>query len=485
MSAIDMKHTIILITALCLLASCQEKLSVEHNAVVAPVIQSFVPDRGAAGTEVTIIGTNLGDVDTVWLGEHLLPMRYRVSDEELVVEISAAAKSGFPIVRNSAGRDTAKTLFEVSYLVPVVREWPVEGTVNQQLVLEGENLQVVDRVVLGDLNATLIAKRKDELTFEVPFRDDETPVSIRLYYYNAEGETQTGPIGETFVIQKQAPKIKECPTSLTKYIPITITGELLSLFDSIKAGEQRLQIISKNDESVQLDLPSDYYGGEMTADLTGWYYGTKTMVICSDFTIVSDPDEPRYRTFKNVVLSGRSANGGEDMPFFAGETGAVVSTCEAEGQMTAIDFLLYDNSGYAQLYSPSNATNTLKNFKCEGKSIVSDATVWSDFFKTETKFRVLKPESAAEKAVIDAYEAGTIITLDDTFFAGVSLPSSKAPKVYPSDDTGKNLSADKYPYCWVHNFRTGKNGILKVTGTRTNEETGKTYEVTFDIVWEK
>lgn len=480
-----MKRTMVCLAALCLLAGCREKLSVEHAAVAVPEVLSFAPVEGEAGTEVTIAGKHLNEVDSVWLGDVLLPLRYRISGEELVVEISASAKSGRLVVQNSAGADTAKTAFEVRYAVPTVQTWPTEGAVNEQVVLDGENLHVVEKVLLGDMEAGIVAKRKTELTFEVPFRDDETPVAIRLAYFDAAGIQYAGPQGETFVVMKQSPKITACPTALTKYTPITITGELLSLFDSVKAGEQRLQIVSKNDEALQLDLPSDYYDGEQTADLVGWYYGTKTMVICPDFTIISDPNEPRYRTFKGVVLSGRSTNGGADMPFFVGETGAVLSTCEAQGQMLAIDFLLYDNTGYAQLYSPSNATNTLKNFKCDGVSIVSDATAWADFFKTETKFRILNPETAAEKAVIDAYEAGTIVMLDDAFFEGISLPAAKAPKVYLSDATGKNLSVDTYPYCWAHNFRTGKNGLIKIQGVRTSEETGKTYEVTCDILWEK
>ncbi len=480
-----MKRTIVCMAVLCLLAGCREKLSVEQGVTEAPTILSFAPTEGEAGTEVTILGTHLGEVDSVWLGDVLLPLRYRVSAEEMVVEISTTAQTGRLVVKNSAGVDTAQTLFTVQYAVPVVYEWPTEGTVYEQLVLEGENLQIVDQVRIGEQAATIVAKRKNELTFEVPFRDDETPVAIRLSYFDVDGEQVIGPQGETFVVQKQSPKITDCPTSLTKYSPITITGELLSLFDSIKAGEQRLQIVGKNDEALQVDLPADYYGGEMTADLVGWYYGTKKMVLCPSFTVISDPNEPRYRTYKNVVLSGRSSNGGEDMPFFVGETGTVVSTCDAEGQMMAIDFLLYDNTGYAQLYSPSNSANTLKNFKCEGVSIVSDATVWADFFKVDTKFRILNPATEAEKAVIDAYEAGTIVTLDDAFFEGISEPAAKAPKVYQSDATGKNLSVDAYPYCWAHNFRTGKNGLLKIQGVRTSEETGKTYEVTCDIIWEK
>lgn len=118
-----MKRTIVCMAVLCLFAGCREKLSVEQGATEAPTILSFAPTEGEAGTEVTILGTHLGEVDSVWLGDVLLPLRYRVSAEEIVVEISTTAQSGRLIVRNSVGVDTAQTPFEVQYAVPVVYEW--------------------------------------------------------------------------------------------------------------------------------------------------------------------------------------------------------------------------------------------------------------------------------------------------------------------------------------------------------------------------
>lgn len=480
-----MKRLILFVLACGMLAGCNEKISVSAYQVEAPAINTFAPTQGVVGTQVTIQGTHLDRIDSAWIGGVLVPLRYRVSTDELVIEVSSGTKSGPIIVKNSAGSAQSENIFTMQYLVPEVDEWPQMGTVYQQVVLEGKNMNTITQVKLGDLEANIVAKHATELVFEVPFRDDETPVAIRLVYYNEEGAQEIGPKGETFVIEKQSPIISSCPTSLTKYTPISITGEMLTLFDSLKVGDERVLIKSKNDEEMIIDMPTNYFGGEMTADLIGWYYGVKQKVICPNFTVISDPNEPRYYTYKNIVLSGRTASGGSEMPFFDGETGSVISSCEALDQMMAIDFMLYDNSGYAQLYSPSNATNTLKNFKCEGISIVTDASVWAAFYKVDTKFRVLDPANTLHKAVIDQYEAGTIVSLDDAFFEGISVPSSKAPKVYQTDSSNSNISVDNYPYAWIRNFATEKDGILKVTNTKYNETSGKTYEITIDIIWEK
>lgn len=213
----------------------------------------------------------------------------------------------------------------------------------------------------------------------------------------------------------------------------------------------------------------------------------------ADFQVFADPNEPRYYTHKNVLLSARAGYGGTEDAFFDAESGMVIGSCEAAENMTIIDFLLYDQAGYVQLYGPHNSDNTVKNFKCDGKTIDPQDGTWKNFYDDEigiiTCFRVLKPEVEAEKAIIDAYEAGTIVALDDAFFSQVSDPQSKAPRVYRSaSDQGysnSHFSLDEYPYGWVKNFTTGKNGIIKMTGMPKDAVNDRIPELTFDIIWSK
>lgn len=468
------------------MAGCNEKIDVQKAGIEAPSIHSFSPKAGEVGTEITILGENLTAVDSVWIGETLASIRYRVSENKLVAKVLSGNQSGVITVRNVAGKSSSDGSFEVQYKQPVVNEYPVKATVYDQVVLMGENLHFVTVVLLGEDTASIVAQRKNELVFVVPFHDDEAPVTLRLSYFDGEKEQLFGPEGATFVIEKQKPLVTVCPDSVVKYQPVRLEGEHLNLIEKLYADTLQLEIRLQNESMVEFDVPANFFDGPFTAPLKAIYYGTKELTIAETFRVVCDPNEPRYNTYKNVVLSGREGSGGTEQSFFDGETGLVISSCEAEDQMMAIDFLLYDNSGYAQLYSPSNATNTLKNYKCEGQSITAaNPTAWNAFYQVDTKFRVLNPANEAQKAVIDAFEAGTIVKLDDELFAGISLPSSKAPKVYQSSTDASCLSVDNYPYAWVHNFVTNKDGIMKVTGTKTDAEKGKTYEVTMDIIWEK
>ncbi len=486
-----MKKIYIILLAAVALIACHEDATVSQYQVKAPSVSSFEPMEGEVGTEVTIYGENLTRVDTVLFGTGLAQIKYRISDKELVAEVKSTTKSGPITVSNTAGKYTTEQSFQVKYSQPTIDEYPTTATVYDQVVITGWNLHFITAVLLDGKMVNIVAQRKEELVFSVPYHDDETPVTLRFSYFDGTEDREFGPEGATFIIQMLKPVIATCPDMLEKYHPITIEGEYMDLIDSIFLGDLKADIRLKNEEKIEIDVPANYFDGPFTCNLRAVYYGVKEMVIKEGFQVVADPNEPRYNVYKHITLSGRQASGGTENSFFDADLGLVISSCEAEDNMMAIDFFLYDNTGYAQLYSPSNATNTAKNFKCDGVSITAtDPNAWNAFYQTDCLFRVLDPTKEVQKAIIDAYEAGTIVKLDEEFFAGVAAPSGKAPRVYKTDEDRNaggtsHFSSVSYAWGWVKNMSTGKNGIIKITDVVASEETGKTYEVSFDIIWEK
>ena len=230
------------------------------------------------------------------------------------------------------------------------------------------------------------------------------------------------------------------------------------------------------------------------ATLKGVYYGEEEVIITKNFSLITDPNEPRYYKHTDVLLSARSGYGGTEDAFFDAETGAVYNSCSAFENRTAIDFFIYDQSGYVQLYGPHNATNTVKNFKCNNVTIDPQDGSWNDFYGAggiETKFRALNRANPDELRVIEAYEAGTIIELNSELFNGIELPTTSAPRVYKSssdagfDASSGHFSLDEYSIGWVRNFSTGKNGIIKVKQMPKDAVNGRIPELIFDIIWAK
>jgi len=495
---------IIFIAIVAGMSSCDEEAFVYQYEVKAPVITDFSPKTGNVGTLVTITGENLQRVDTVKIGGEMAHIKYRISASKLVAEVKSTCKTGPIYIRNTAGNATSTEDFTMTYPIPSVSSYPSSGLVFSQVVLEGENLNVIDSVFVGGVNASIISKRTDEIVFIVPYSDVEANVKIELKYFDGTSYVSIGTDGETFEVLKPSPVINSCPTSLTKYTPITIEGERLNLIDSIFVGTVKLTIKSKTETSIVVDLPTNYFTDSYTANLVGHYYGVKQLLIQENFNVYSDPNEPRYYTYTNVLLSALIGYGGTENAFFDAETGTVYHSCDAHDNRLSIDFYLYNQAGYVQLYGPHNGSSTVKNYKCNGSTIDPADVDWSDFYGVSgitTKFRMLSPDSANHVAVINAYNSGTIVELNDAFFAGITPPATSAPRIYKNYNkingivgakTADSLnviksymSLDYNNLSYVKNYNTGKRGIVKVVSMPQDAVNGRIPDLIIDIIWEK
>ena len=488
----DMKNKgLFIFAALLILVGCEQAYIPSYEEK-APSISDFSPKQGEIGTQITITGENLQRVDSVYIGGTLAAIAYRVSDKKLIAKVIGGNRTGKIRVRNVVGDAISTDNFTVQYAIPAISKYPEEGTVNAEVVVEGNNLHFVEQVLVDGKAVVIVAQRKEELVFKVPYLDKETKVSLRFTYFDGENMQSIGPEGNAFLILKEAPAVTFCPPSLTKYQPVTMQGEHFALIEKMYVGSQPVLIKLQSDEEITFDMPTNYFGGNMTGDLKGIYYGVKEIILAKDFQVFADPKEPRYYKYEDVLLSARANYGGMEISFFDAESGTPISSCDAAANIPIIDFYLYDQAGYVQLYGPQNGASTVKNFKCDGKTIDPQDGTWSSFYGeggTTTCFRVLKPENEAEKAIIDAYEAGTIIELNDAFFSEVNDPQSKAPRVYRSSTdqgyTNSHFSLDAYPYGWIKNFTTGKSGIIKMKTIPKEAVNGRIPELTFDIIWSK
>lgn len=485
---------LLLLTTIVFIA-CNESALIEEFKVEPPVITEFSPKSGDVGTEITIIGENLDRIDQVQIGGGNTSIKYRISSTKLVAKVLTSSRSGVISVANSAGEAQSSDHFTISYATPSIDAYPTEGKIGADIVIYGDNLNTIDAVLLGTDEASIISKMSDEIVFKVPYSNAQGPVELSFIYFDGTQNSKIGPSGNTFSIISELPRVFEFPASLTKYTPVEIKGDKLSLIDSIFIGNAKVMILSKTDTSIIFDMYPNYFGGSMaSATLKGVYYGEEEIIITDAFSLITDPNEPRYYKHTDVLLSARSGYGGTEDAFFDAETGAVYNSCSAFENRTGIDFFLYDQSGYVQLYGPHNATNTVKNFKCNNVTIDPQDGSWNDFYGAggiETRFKALNRANPDELRVIEAYEAGTIIELNSELFSGIELPTTSAPRVYKSSSnagfsaSSGHFSLDEYSIGWVRNFTTGKNGIIKLKEMPKDAVNGRIPELIFDIIWAK
>jgi len=484
--------SVVLILLTMTFVSCDETTTIESQEKVAPVIDSFEPMSGVVGTQLSVTGKNLEYVDHITVGGGEANILFRVNGSLLIAEITKTSRDGKVTLINSVGESTSESEFQITYSTPKFEDLPSEASVYSNVLVNGENLNFVDSIMIAGIKSTIVSQTEKEIVFEVPFYDSEDPTDLEMDYYDGSAEKRVVLWDNAFVVTKKKPLITSVPTSVTKYNPVLIEGENLDLFDAFYVGDLKLTIISQSSTEVFVDVPTDHFEAEVDGALTGVYYGVKTMTLIDTFSALADPNEPRYYTHNNVLLSARIKYGGTEKCFYDCETGAIYHSCDAQGSMKQIDFFLYDQSGYVQLYAPYKATNTVKNYKCDGVSIDPRDGTWNAFYGAEgtvTKFRVLQPDDAEDARIIDAYNAGTIVYLNDEFFGTAAIPDTGTPKIFrTTGDKGWKSSyfaINDYSYGWVRNETTGKNGIIHFTDMPQEAVNGRIPELKFDIIWQK
>ena len=173
---------------------------------------SLIQSSAEMGEEILLSGDNLNAVKAVLFiasGEtaaHAAAIITR-NDEEMVVKVPYVENADAAIVLQYSDGSADVTTAEASAprinvvrYVPVFDAYTFEKTaVGRSVTLTGQYLNNVDKVMVGDFEATIF-KEAGKLTFTVPagdFADGDTPVTLRVLYFD-ENESLT--LADPFVV---------------------------------------------------------------------------------------------------------------------------------------------------------------------------------------------------------------------------------------------------------------------------------------------
>ncbi len=531
---------VLLVGALCsLFVSCNEEVYVATVTVEDPIVTDFEPKSGEVGTEVTIYGENLHIIKSVAFGGGDAPIKYRISDTELVVTVSTDTRSGgVEVINNfdkSASYDTES--FTVTYQTPVVtsvdnpvtENKPIEtevtdgsyGEVGQMLVFEGEYLHFVDEVqfVTTTVDAetseevetvyagAIVTQRENELVVELPLMDVSADTNLRLTYFNGTEDTYLDR-GLYHVIVLIPQITSEIPTTLTKYEPMTIEGFNLDLITSMYVQNEaeeivKLRILSKSSNVMTVDIATNFFSSDYNTDYTegdatpilGFtgavymiYNGDKLDEVSGELALYGNPIEARYSVYEDLYASGRSNAGyaeADDMSFIDFDMGMVHSVCSAPGVKADIDAIFYDTNNGGKLYGADAATSVVKNYKCGGVSLTTLEADWAALYANVVDFRVLDPTDTDQGALITAYEEKTLVELTAAVVGDIETASS-TPMLYEGsvDECASSKAyTESHPYILIYSTTGDKYGIMKLKGLTTNPTTKFTMSMTFDLLW--
>ncbi|WP_276496983.1 DUF7619 domain-containing protein [Pontibacter litorisediminis] len=148
-----------------------EEVRVHLEEVLAtPAIAAFAPAAGKYGTQVLISGKRFAPEATanrVYLNGKAATV-VGATDSELRVLVPEGASTGPLKVVTPDGGVSATEVFEV-YQPPVLSSFsPSEGLVGNVVNLQGQHLQLIEAVKLGNLNCEIVYQNSNQVSVKVP-----------------------------------------------------------------------------------------------------------------------------------------------------------------------------------------------------------------------------------------------------------------------------------------------------------------------------
>lgn len=457
---------------------CSEDLVEDKENTSPPVISEFYPKSGKVGTEVTIKGENLSKIDTTNIGDGMARIKYLVNPTEMIVVITSEVKTGKIKVSGLFGETESNDTFTVTYVIPVIKmsTFPSSGKANDEILIEGENMDAVTKVYFGTTQATVVSKNEKELVVKVPYFEDNE-VDVFLAYNSESGEQKTGTTGKPFSLEKPKPEVSNYPSSAETGATIELTGTNLSLVDKVMFDNYEGQITLKSETSISVVVPSNYTTSSNAVVLKLIYYGTKELVVTDSFEAVV----PQIYFWENKTIYAQDPANTEN--FFDALTGKIYTPCDYATIKDNIYFYITITSSSLAINNPNNGANQIKNFKCDGTALPSEAG------SKIVKFRRLDSSNSAENEFITKVKNKTLksISQTDITAAGVNNAGTSSFRHYGDPATNMYASGDVVMF---QQFNVSgdvlKVGFLEIKKiTSTNPTTDKTSSITFNCYFEK
>lgn len=293
------KWTSILISVLMLTVACgddKEDGAPEEPVPAAPTITNFVPPHGVPGVTITITGADLKEVSEVTIGGKEVALVGEATDTEIKVMTTEEVTGGKIKVTTPYG--TAETVSE--FVVDEVFQAPSLITVPQDnvsyldtITLEGENLDIVEKVFFGNVEAKII--REDEATravegasgtelkVEVPYYEVAKGESVNLFleYTDGDGQLVKKDTEKSFTVTPRAPRLENVSSLEADFFEsVSLEGTDLNLVEKVLFGTAEATIDKESSNNTVLKVTVPYYEEEEAVKITLIYrYGEKDDIV--------------------------------------------------------------------------------------------------------------------------------------------------------------------------------------------------------------
>ena len=476
-----MKNKVYRLLVLCVLVTltcCYEMLCIETEVQGAPEIIEFAPVSGKAGTQVTVKGNNLRDIETATIGGVEAQILYKLSQQEIVIVVPReGTKNGKIVLSTSRKNDDSESTraessqsFTVTYPTPVVTEFPKGGRVGNNVEILGTDLNIISKVYMGDEEGEIVYQSEEEIAVKVPFIiDDNTTVSLK-YTNQTGGESEIKGESDDFLVEKDQPEIEKIDQeSLMERSLLTLSGTHLNLIEYIYFGEEKCTPVSQEENIIVFRVPT--LDETSTVQIKVTYYNETKEIILADackvirmknlFAANQAIGTRNSKYGYGSMLNGNSADGNPIC------TPCVLKDKENHDK---IDFGAYVNKNWDfQLNSPDailNSTkNNLKNYWCGTSSLPNTdlPTEYTSFTAVQTRFVVLNTTKNA--ALIEQIRTNKDqLEITPTLFTSLNITKSsvRTRRAEEAEGTVNEQIFEKGSIIVFHNKYKNKYGILDI-----------------------
>lgn len=465
------------------ITSCNEQIKVTVEEKKAPVLNAFSPNEGKVGTEITVEGENLSNVNSVTIGGGKADIKYRIDNNKMVIKVTAESLSGKIKVINEIGESESTENFNITYATPEILSIPQTFEVGSEILIEGNNLEVVSKITFGtdNIEGEITYQSENEILVIVPNVDE---ANVRLVYFDGTSEQAVTP-DNVPEINKPEPKI----TGIDKQeanegTPINIFGEKLHLIEKITIGTHEFvkgNFAHQSEELITVTLPE--VDNDVAVEIKAIYYTNKEIVVSKSFTIKN----VLIYFHENITLGTQNSQIG--VHFFNAITGDTYSPCEVKDDIsknTNVHFYTTWSGSKFCICNPSQASSKITKFECD------ETPLQGINFPNNVRFRKLNPYNESEKNYIDNITNEKLSNIPNNILEELGLEIKDIGTNNPSYGSTNNfVTNDVLLFCLFDSDGATpiKFGFIHITAASENINIGEKSDpgasITFNCYFQK
>ena len=517
MKTFNIIRQVILAAILCVLSACNETIPSFIKAIDPPVLSSFYPAEGYVSDEISIKGENLQTIDSVWIGGGLAKIKYKLSNEEMIVSVSNECKTGAVKIKGKGGETQSTGNFTYLFATPDIQTYPVEGEIGYEVEITGNFIDYVSKVLIGvnGKEAAIAYQSRRDMRVVVPVETNLTEVPLVFIYIDETGEKEIVSADNFKIIAKipillNTDNLKAVTTGRTRTFEGFNMRNIQKIFLETE-GETRIyaRVFSATGAAVSFSFEPRQLTAlglsEITAKLKYQYYETVEETASESFTLSQiNPDNACY-FWEDVVLTYRYIS--RYPSFFSCDSGSLFYGVDLVQQNStgsfvnplglanqkAVDMMFYVNgSSVASLYGPHATGNVFRNYRyVDPTGTDSKASEYTftnltlgvsyDNIKNDTvRYKIFAETSVNQTTLKEMVLAGQITedtVIDDEFFGDIAAPTA--------NQAGNSTTQLKVnDVVWVKRAVDGRNGLMWVKKFSEAPLNNDSY-ITFDIYWQK